>query len=95
MKALEILENLKRLCEELNEGALIQRIDSFIKLNEGLETKKGEEFIEASLLGFAEGILTTLKTKHKNEKIPELLGETKKTRKELEQRFRKTKFPTD
>lgn len=95
MKALEILENLKRLCEELNEGALIQRIDSFIKLNKGLETKKGKEFIEASLLGFAEGILTTLKTKHKNEKIPELLRETKKTRKELEQWFRKTEFPTD
>jgi|GEM_PF-768886 hypothetical protein len=93
MKALEILENLKKLCEELNEGALIQRIDSFIKLNEGLETKKGKEFIEVSLLGFAEGILTTLKTKYKNEKISELLEETKKAREELEQKFRRAKIP--
>ncbi|WP_258084096.1 DUF3216 domain-containing protein [Thermococcus thermotolerans] len=93
MKVQEI-EELRALCEELNETTLVERIDSFVRLNEGLESKKGSEFIEVSLLGFAEGILVSLRRKHpENKKVSELLERVSERRAELDARFRKPKPP--
>jgi len=88
------IEELRALCEELNETTLVARIDSFVRLNEGLESKKGKEFIEVSLLGFAEGILVGLRRKYpENEKVGELLEKVSERRAELDSKFRKPKPP--
>lgn len=93
MKVQEI-EELRALCEELGETAIVARIDSFMRLNEGLETKKGKEFIEVSILGFAEGLLVSLKRKYpENEKIRKLLERVNERRAELDAKFRKAKPP--
>jgi len=81
---------VKELLEELGEKALIARVDSFIALNEELETKKGEDYIRLSILSFLEGLLMTLKMKYPgNEKVLELYEEVRKKRAELDELFRK------
>ncbi|HDZ36316.1 MAG TPA: DUF3216 domain-containing protein [Thermococcus sp.] len=93
MKVQEI-EELRALCEELGETAIVARIDSFMRLNEGLETKKGKEFIEVSILGFAEGLLVSLKRKYpENEKIRKLLERVSERRAGLDEQFRRAKPP--
>ncbi|NJE10615.1 DUF3216 domain-containing protein [Thermococcus sp. MAR1] len=85
---------LRELCEKLGETSLVGRIDSFVALNEGLESKKGKEFIEVSLLGFAEGILVSLMRKYpENKKVSELLERVSERRAELDAKFRKPKPP--
>ncbi|ACJ16430.1 hypothetical protein, conserved [Thermococcus onnurineus NA1] len=88
------IEELKKLCEELGEKELIARIDSFVALNEGLESKKGKEFIEVSILGFAEGMLTSLRAKYPgDERVVKLLERVSARRAELDEQFRKAKPP--
>ena len=89
----EVVE-VRKLLEELDEKALIARLDSFVRLNEGLETKKGEDFIKVSILGFLEGTLVSLRRKYpENEKVEGLLERVSKRRVELDTKFRKPKPP--
>ncbi|WP_297093312.1 DUF3216 domain-containing protein [Thermococcus sp.] len=89
----EVVE-VRKLLEELDEKALIARLDSFVRLNEGLETKKGEDFIKVSILGFLEGTLVSLRRKYpENEKVEGLLERVSKRRAELDTKFRKPKPP--
>ncbi|USS41459.1 DUF3216 domain-containing protein [Thermococcus aggregans] len=90
---METVEKIKQLCEELGEENVVKAIDSFVVLQKELSSKKGEDFIKVSILGFVEGILVSLSTKHKNEKITELLEEVRTKRTELEEKFRKPKIP--
>ncbi|WP_297534799.1 DUF3216 domain-containing protein [Thermococcus sp.] len=86
----EEAERVRELLKELGEDALIARLDSFIALNEGLETKKGEDYIKLSILGFLEGLLTTLKMKYpENGEVVKLYEEIKAKRAELDKFFRK------
>ena len=88
------VEEVRRLLKKLNEKALIARIDSFMALNEGLESKKGREFIEVSILGFLEGILTVLRDKHReNGDVEALYERIKSRREELDALFRKPRVP--
>ncbi|NJE04819.1 DUF3216 domain-containing protein [Thermococcus sp. M36] len=81
---------VRKLLEELNEKALIARLDSFVRLNEGLETKKGEDFIKVSILGFLEGILVSLRRKYpENSEVRGLLEMVSARRQELDELFRK------
>nr|WP_206204088.1 DUF3216 domain-containing protein [Thermococcus sp. ES12] len=85
---------MKELCGELGETGLVGRIDSFVALNEGLESKKGKEFIEVSLLGFAEGILVSLMRKYPDdERVRSLLEKVRQRREELDVLFRKPRAP--
>ncbi|WP_297458728.1 DUF3216 domain-containing protein [Thermococcus sp.] len=85
---------VRKLLDKLGESALIERLDSFVALNEGLETKKGKEFIEVSILGFLEGTLVSLRRKYQgNEKVEGLLERISKRRTELDIKFRKPKPP--
>lgn len=85
---------LRELCEKLGETSLVGRIDSFVALNEGLESKKGEEFIEVSILSFAEGILVSLMRKYPNdERVRNLLEKVSRRRAELDAVFRKPRPP--
>ncbi|AIF69820.1 hypothetical protein PAP_07150 [Palaeococcus pacificus DY20341] len=90
---MEVVEEIKKLCHELGEEDVVKRIDSFVALNEELESKKGREFIEASIYGFLEGVLITLKGKisdsQQKVKVEELLNEVRYKRKELDARFKK------
>ncbi len=89
----EVVE-VRKLLEELDEKALIARLDSFVRLNEGLESKKGEDFIKVSILGFLEGTLVSLRRKYpENEKVEGLLERVSKRRAELDTKFRKPKPP--
>lgn len=91
---MDVLEELKALCKELGEENLIPRIESFLTLNKEFESKKGKEFVEVSILGFAEGILATLKIRYSdNEKVRSLLEKVSTQRKELDIKFRKPKPP--
>lgn len=86
----EEAERVRTLLEELGEEALIGRLDSFIALNEGLETKKGEDYIKLSILSFLEGLLMTLKIKYPEKgEVAELYEEIKAKRAELDELFRK------
>ena len=86
----EEAERVRTLLEELGEEALIGRLDSFIALNEGLETKKGEDYIKLSILSFLEGLLMTLKMKYPEKgEVAELYEEIKAKRAELDELFRK------
>ncbi|NJE53714.1 DUF3216 domain-containing protein [Thermococcus sp. 21S9] len=86
----EEAERVRELLKELGEEALIARLDSFIALNEGLETKKGEDYIRLSILGFLEGLLMTLKMKYpENGEVVELYEEIRAKRSELDKLFRK------
>ncbi|KUH34744.1 methyltransferase [Thermococcus celericrescens] len=81
---------VRSLLEELGEGALIARLDSFVALNEGLESKKGEDFIKVSILGFLEGITTTLMMKYPgDERVARLHERVRARRAELDELFRK------
>ncbi|ASJ13811.1 DUF3216 domain-containing protein [Thermococcus radiotolerans] len=85
---------LRELCEKLGETRLVGRIDSFVALNEGLESKKGKEFIEVSILGFAEGILVSLMRKYPDdERVRNLLEKVSRRRAELDAAFRKPRPP--
>jgi len=89
----EEVEKVRALLEELGEETLIARLDSFIALNEGLETKKGEDYIKLSILSFLEGLLMTLKMKYpENEEVGELYEEIREKRAELDELFRKPKM---
>ncbi|WP_297062497.1 DUF3216 domain-containing protein [Thermococcus sp.] len=86
----EEVERVKALLIELGEKELIERIDSFVRLNEGLETKKGEDYIRLSILSFLEGLLMSLKLKYpENEKVRGLYSEISAKRAELDELFRK------
>ena len=90
---MEEVEKTRALLEELGEKVLITRLDSFVRLNEGLETKKGEDYVKLSILGFLEGMLMTLKTKYgENEKVARLYEEIRAKRAELDELFRKPKM---
>ena len=89
----EEAERVRTLLEELGEEALIGRLDSFIALNEGLETKKGEDYIKLSILSFLEGLMMTLKIKYPEKgEVAELYEEIKAKRAELDELFRKPKM---
>jgi hypothetical protein len=89
----EEVEKVRALLEELGEETLIARLDSFIALNEGLTTKKGEDYIKLSILSFLEGLLMTLKMKYpENEEVGELYEEIREKRAELDELFRKPKM---
>ena len=86
----EEVERVRELLEKLGEEALIVRLDSFIALNEGLETKRGEDYIRLSILGFLEGLLLSLKMKYPGKgEIIEVYEEIKAKRVELDELFRK------
>ncbi|AFL95953.1 hypothetical protein CL1_1757 [Thermococcus cleftensis] len=86
----EEVERVRALLEELGEDALIARLDSFVKLNEGLESKKGEDYVRLSVLSFLEGLLMSLKLKYpENGEIGELYEEVRARRAELDELFRK------
>ena len=87
------VEEVKALLEELGEFGLVNAIDSFLVLNEGLESKKGKEFIEVSVLGFLEGILLALKSKVDDPRVGELYEKVRKRRAELDELFRKPRVP--
>ncbi|ASJ00324.1 DUF3216 domain-containing protein [Thermococcus gorgonarius] len=88
------VEEVKKLLEELDEKALIARLDSFVRLNEGLESKKGKEFIEVSILGFLEGILMVMRRKYPEDtRVEELYEKVKARRSELDEQFRKPRIP--
>ena len=87
---IEEIEKAKALLEELGEEALVRRIESFVRLNEGLETKKGEDYIKLSILSFLEGMLLSLKMKYpENERVKRLHDEISAKRAELDELFRK------
>jgi len=88
------VDGLKRLCVQLGEEKLIPTIDSFVQLNKEIESKKGREFTELSILSFIEGILIILKQKYPRErKVVELLNEVQHQRMQLEIKFRKPRTP--
>ncbi|WP_048146826.1 DUF3216 domain-containing protein [Pyrococcus abyssi] len=86
MDAMDFAEKVKGLAERLGEDKLREAIDRFLTLNEGIEKTRGEHFAKAGIYGFLEGILTTLKLKHEDEEISELLSLIKKAR-EIEEAF--------
>ncbi|WP_297417350.1 DUF3216 domain-containing protein [Thermococcus sp.] len=85
------VEEVRKLLEELDEKALLARLDSFVTLNDGLETKRGEDYIKLSILSFLEGLLTSLRMKYpkKEERVGKLYEEIKAKRMELDELFRK------
>ncbi|GAB6135378.1 DUF3216 domain-containing protein [Thermococcus prieurii] len=86
----EEAEKVRALLKELGEEALIARLDSFIALNEGLETKKGGDYIKLSILSFLEGLLMTLKMKYPGKgEVADLYEEIRAKRAELDELFRK------
>lgn len=90
---MEEVEKIKALCKELGEEHLISAVDSFVSLQKELSSKKGEDFINISILGFIEGILVSLSRKHESEKINELLEDVRAKRSELEEKFKKPRVP--
>ncbi|WP_457741832.1 DUF3216 domain-containing protein [Thermococcus sp.] len=89
----EEVERVRALLKELNEETLIARLDAFLRFNEGLETKKGEDYIRLSILSFLEGLLMSLKIKYpENRKIKELYEEIRAKRAELDELLRKPKM---
>ncbi len=94
--AVEVPEvgEVRILLEKLDEKALVTRLDSFVALNEGLETKKGKEFIEVSILSFLEGVLTALREKYpEDDAVAELHDRVVRRRAELDRLFRKPRIP--
>lgn len=87
------VEELKELLKELSEEGLLKRLDAFVRMNEGLESKRGEDFIKVSILGFAEGLLTVLKEKYDEPRVKELYEKIKAKRTELDEEFRKPRIP--
>jgi len=87
------VDKVKALLKDLGEIDLIERVNSFVMLNEGLEGKRGREFIEVSVLGFLEGILLTLKMKRNDPRVTELYKRVRKRRAELDEMFRKPRIP--
>ncbi|AEC52672.1 hypothetical protein PNA2_1757 [Pyrococcus sp. NA2] len=89
----DIVEDVKSLAREVGEEGIIETIDRFIKLNEGLEKTRGEHFVKAGIYGFLEGLLTTLKLKHNNDNIIKLLDTVKRMREQEEYFLRKSNPP--
>ncbi|WP_209475473.1 DUF3216 domain-containing protein [Thermococcus stetteri] len=87
------IEELKELLKELGEEGLIKRLESFVRMNEGLESKRGEDFIKVSILGFAEGLLVVLKEKYEDPRVRELYEKIRAKRAELDEQFRKPRIP--
>lgn len=80
---MEEVERVKRLCASRGREDLVARIDSFVEMMRGLESKKGEEFIRLQVYGFLEGILVGI------EESGELLEEIRAKRRALDELFRK------
>ncbi|WP_297501524.1 DUF3216 domain-containing protein [Thermococcus sp.] len=88
------VEEVKALLERLGERELIGRVDSFVRMNEGLEAKRGEDFIAVSILGFLEGILTVLGERYPEDKdVRELHEKVRARRAELDEQFRRPRIP--
>ncbi|WP_048056045.1 DUF3216 domain-containing protein [Pyrococcus sp. ST04] len=90
---MDLVEEVKKLCKELNENSLVEAIDRFILLNKGIEKTRGEHFAKAGIYGFLEGILTTLKLKYNNPKVNSLLEIVREARSREEVYLRKAKPP--
>lgn len=84
------VDEVKALLRNLGEKPLIDRIDSFVTLNSGLESKRGEDFIRVSILGFLEGMLVSLRRKYpENPDVERLYLKVSSKRRELDELFRK------
>ncbi|NJF24866.1 DUF3216 domain-containing protein [Thermococcus sp. Bubb.Bath] len=84
------VEEVRELLEGLGEKELIKRLDSFVALNEGLESKRGKDFIRVSVLGFLEGLLVSLRKKYSGDtRIESLYEKVSARRRELDELFRK------
>ncbi len=84
---------VRNLLRELDEEGLISRLESFLLLNEGLESKRGEDFIKVSILGFLEGLLTSLKMKYpEDNEVRNLLERVSAKRREVDELFREPKL---
>ncbi|MFA4647462.1 DUF3216 domain-containing protein [Pyrococcus kukulkanii] len=90
---MELVKEVKSLCERLGEENLVEAIDKFMLLNQGLEKTRGEHFARAGIYGFLEGILTTLKIKHEDQEIEELLIRVKEAREKEEIFLRRARPP--
>ena len=87
------IEELRTLLKELGEEELLRRLESFIAMNEGLESKRGVDFIKVSILGFAEGLLVVLRERYNDPKVRELYEKIRVKRAELDEQFRKPRIP--
>jgi len=84
------VKEVRKLLENLGERELMTRLDSFVALNEGLESKRGEDFIRVSILGFLEGVLTALRGRYPgNTEVKSLHERISARRAELDELFRK------
>ncbi|ASJ11084.1 methyltransferase [Thermococcus sp. P6] len=93
MELPEVVE-ARKLLEDLKEGKLMERLDHFVRLNEGLESKKGKEFVEVSLLGFLEGMLLILRSRYpSDERVGRLYEKISERRRELDALFRRPRVP--
>ncbi|AMM54062.1 DUF3216 domain-containing protein [Pyrococcus kukulkanii] len=90
---MKLVEEVKSLCKRLGEDNLVEAIDRFMLLNQGLEKTRGEHFAKAGIYGFLEGILTTLRIRHEDHKIEELLIRVKEAREKEEIFLRKARPP--
>ncbi|MFA4700379.1 DUF3216 domain-containing protein [Pyrococcus kukulkanii] len=90
---MKLVEEVKSLCKRLGEDNLVEAIDKFMLLNQGLEKTRGEHFAKAGIYGFLEGILTTLRIRHEDHKIEELLIRVKEAREKEEIFLRKARPP--
>ena len=50
---MEKVEKIKQLCKDLGEENLVKAVDSFVALQKELSSKKGEDFINVSILGLS------------------------------------------
>ncbi|MFA4639952.1 DUF3216 domain-containing protein [Pyrococcus kukulkanii] len=90
---MKLVKEVKSLCKRLGEDNLVEAIDRFMLLNQGLEKTRGEHFAKAGIYGFLEGILTTLRIRHEDHKIEELLIRVKEAREKEEIFLRKARPP--
>ncbi|KPU62596.1 methyltransferase [Thermococcus sp. EP1] len=91
---MEEIEKVKLLCEKLGEKNIVRAIDSFVALQKELSSKKGEDFVNVSILGFIEGMLVSFQRKYpENEDVQALLEEVKAKRERLEEKFKRAKVP--
>ncbi|WP_456366830.1 DUF3216 domain-containing protein [Thermococcus sp.] len=88
------VNEVEALLERLGEEGLVGRVESFVRMNEGLEAKRGEDFIAVSILGFLEGVLTVLRERYPEDGEVKALYERVRTRREdLDEQFRKPGIP--
>jgi len=88
------VEEVKALLKRLGEEGLVERVESFVRMNDGLEAKRGGDFIAVSILGFLEGILTVLRDRYPEDGDVNALYERIRARRaELDEQFRKPIIP--